>query len=337
MNLKTTYLGLELKHPLMASASPLSKTADQIKLLEEAGAAAVVMHSLFEEQLTLEEQQLDNTLNYGTESSGEALSYFPELGSFNIGPDEYLEQIALAKKSVDVPVIASLNGVTTGWWIDYAKKIEEAGADALELNVYYIPNRIDQSGSEVEELYLDVLREVKRGVSIPIAMKLSPFFSSTPNMAYKLSKEGADGLVLFNRFYQPDLDLEKLEVVPNLILSSSYEMRLPLLWIAVLFGKVKTDFALTTGIHNHLDVLKAMMVGANVAMMTSEMLSKGRGRFKEILHEMAQWMEEHEYDSVEQMRGSMSQKNVADPSAFKRANYMKMLASFRPDPNSQLP
>lgn len=336
MNLNTTYLGLKLKHPLMASASPFSKTADQIKQLEDAGAAAVVMHSLFEEQITLEEHQLDTHLNYGTESFGEALSYFPEMGSFNIGPDEYLEQIALAKKNIKIPLIASLNGVNTGWWVDYAKKIQEAGADALELNVYYIPTNIEQSSAEVEELYLEILREVKKEIKIPIAMKLGPFFSSLPYMAARLCKEGAKGLVLFNRFYQPDLDLENLEVFPNLVLSSSYELRLPLLWIAVLYGKIKADMALTTGVHSHLDVLKAMMVGANAAMMTSEMLLRGIGRFKEITTEMKQWMEEHEYESIEQMRGSMSQKNVADPASFERANYMKMLASFRPDPNSKM-
>ncbi len=336
MNLKTTYLGLKLKHPLVASASPLSKTAEQVHKLEEAGASAVVLYSLFQEQVMFEEKQLDHYLNYGTESFGESLSYFPEMASFNIGPQQYIDQVRRIKEKTKIPVIASLNGMSLGWWVEYAKKLEEAGADALELNVYYIPTQIEQSGAQVEELYVQVLREVKKEVRLPVAMKLSPFFSATAHLANRLAQEGAAGLVLFNRFYQPDIDLEKLEIVPNLQLSSSYEMRLPLLWIAILYGRISVDFALTTGVHTHEDLLKAVMVGANVTMMTSEILKNGLGRFHEIIDATTKWMKEKEYQSIEQMRGSMSQKNVANPSAFERANYMKVLQSFRPDPTHKL-
>ncbi|HET8674243.1 MAG TPA: dihydroorotate dehydrogenase-like protein [Blastocatellia bacterium] len=329
MDLRTQYMGLALKNPIVASSSPLSHTLDGLRRLEDAGAAGVVMYSLFEEQITAESFYLDYYLNHGTDSYAESLSYFPESYSYNIGPDEYLELIRRAKQSLNIPVIGSLNGVSTGGWIDYASLIEEAGANALELNVYYIPTSTYLAGAEVEYIYSDILRDVKRAVSIPVAMKLSPYFSSTANMAEKLWEGGADALVLFNRFYQPDFDLETLEVTPRLVLSNSDELRLPLRWVAILFGRVAVDFAVTSGVHTYQDALKALMAGARVAMMASELLQRGVGRINEVLTEMKEWMEEHEYESVSQMIGSMSQKNVIDPAAFERANYMKTLASFK--------
>jgi dihydroorotate dehydrogenase (fumarate) len=330
MNLSTRYMNLDLKHPLVPSASPLSHSVEGIRRMEDAGASAVVMYSLFEEQITLESFYLDYYLSYGTESYSESLSYFPDMEGYNIGPDDYLDLIRGAKEAVDIPIIGSLNGVSTGGWIDYAALIEEAGADALELNVYYIPTDINLTGEEVEHIYTDILGDVKSTVSIPVAMKLSPYFSSMPDMAGKLVESGADALVLFNRFYQPDIDLEKLEVVPRLVLSDSNELRLPLCWIGILYGRVDCDFALTTGVHTCEDVLKGLMAGASVTMMTSELLKNGLGRIEEILKDMVCWMEEREYDSVLQMKGSLSQAKVAEPAAFERANYMKMLASYRP-------
>ena len=337
MDLTTTYMGMSLKNPIVPSASPLSESVDKIRKLEDAGAAAVVMYSLFEEQLTGESEQLDHFLSYGEESFAEALSYFPEAEDYKVGPEGYLELISQAKKAVDIPIIGSLNGVSTGGWIDYAKRIEEAGANALELNIYYIPTNVKMTGAEVEQMYIDVVREVKSAVSIPVAVKLNPFFSATANMAHRLVEEAqADALVLFNRFYQPDFDLENLEVVPHLELSSRYELRLPLRWVAILYGRVPVDFAITSGVHTYTSVLKGMMAGAKVTMMASELLQNGVNRIGEILGEMRVWMEENEYESVTQMQGSMSQKNVAEPAAFERANYMKVLQSWRPDPTGQL-
>jgi dihydroorotate dehydrogenase (fumarate) len=336
MDLTTTYLGMNLENPIVPSASPLSEKIDNLKRLEDAGAAAVVMHSLFEEQITQESQQLDHYLSYGTDSYAEALDYFPEPHEYKIGPEGYLELVREAKDSLDIPVIGSLNGVSTGGWIDYAKKIQEAGADALELNIYYMPTGIDMPGTDVEQMYVDIVGDVKRSVSIPVAVKISPFFSAIGNMARKLTEAGANGLVLFNRFYQPDIDLERLEVVPHLVLSTQFENRLPLRWIAILFGRIDVDFALTRGVHSHEDVLRALMVGANVAMVTSEILQNGIGRVKEILRDVGQWMEDHEYESVKQMCGSMSQLRCPEPAAFERANYMKVLHSWRPDPTSKL-
>lgn len=332
MNLTTHYLGLTLKSPIVPSASPLSYTLDGIKKMEDAGAAAVVMYSLFEEQILQESLQLDHYLTYGTQSYSEALDYFPEPESFNVGPDQYLDRLARAKAATDIPIIGSLNGVSSGGWIKHAKLIEEAGADALELNIYYIPTDPGMTGAAVEEMYVNDVKEVKKNVNIPVAVKIGPHFSSTANMAYRLAAVGADALVLFNRFYQPDFDLDQLEVVPHLVLSNTYELRLPLRWVAILYGRVQTDFAITSGIHTHIGVLKAMMAGAKVAMMASELLQNGVRRIGEIENEMRVWMEEHEYDSVEMMQGSMSQQYVAEPAAFERANYMKVLKSWRPDP-----
>lgn len=336
MDLTTTYMGMTLKNPIVPSASPLSESLDNIYRLEEAGAAAVVMYSLFEEQITRESYQLDHYLRYGGESFAEALNYFPEMETYSIGPEEYLNLISRAKLAVDIPIIGSLNGVSTGGWTEHARKIEEAGADALELNIYYIPTDIGMTSVEVEQMYVDVVKDVKESVSVPIAVKISPYFSATANMAYRLADAGADALVLFNRFYQPDFDLENLEVTPHLILSTPYELRLPLRWVAILYGRVPVDLAITSGVHTHEDVLKGLMAGAKVTMLASELLQNGLLRISEILQDMLHWLEEHEYESVSQMQGSMSQQYVTEPAAFERANYMRVLNSWRPDPAGQL-
>lgn len=330
MTLTTNYLGLPLKNPIAVSSCPLSHNVDSIRRLEDAGASAVVMYSLFEEQITFDSFYVDHYLRSGTNSSPESLTYFPEMDEYNVWPDEYMNLIRRAKEAVDIPIIGSLNGVSVGGWTGYAGLIEEAGADALELNVYHLPANVEQTGSEVEHSYLKLLREVKTSVSIPIAMKLSPFFSSTGNMAKRLVEEGARGLVLFNRFYQPDLNLETLEVAPRLVLSNSNELRLPLRWVAILYGRVLADLAITSGVHTSEDVLKGLMAGARVTMMASELLQQGLRRIKEILGEIENWMNEHEYASVAQMIGSMSQQNCAEPAAFERANYLKTLDSYRP-------
>ncbi len=335
MDLTTTYMGLKLKNPIVPSASPLSENVAGIKQMEDAGAAAVVLYSLFEEQITQEEETLDHYLHYNDEAYAEMLGHFPEWQDFKAGPEEYLELIRKAKEAVDIPVIGSLNGISTGGWIEYAKKFEEAGADGIELNEYYIPTYTNLDSAEVERMYIELVRDVKKSVSIPVAVKLSPFFSATANMAHKLAEAGADALVLFNRFYQPDFDLDALEVVPALTLSTPDEIRLPLRWIAILYGQVNVDFALTSGVHTAGDVLKAMMAGANVAMMASALLANGVGRIGEILQDMEAWMDEKEYESVQQMQGSMSQQNVGEPAAFERANYMKVLQSWRPEPTGK--
>jgi len=336
MDLTTTYMGINLKNPIVVSASPLSENVDNIYQMQEAGASAVVMYSLFEEQITWQSQQLDHYLSYGVESFTEAMSYFPDLDDYKIGPEAYLNLIQRAKMAVDMPVIGSLNGVSTGGWIEYAKRIEQAGADALELNIYYIPTDIGMSGTEVEQMYLDVVQDVKNSISLPVAVKISPFFSATANMAYRLSQAGADALVLFNRFYQPDFDLEELEVVPHLVLSNSNELRLPLRWVAILYGKVPVDFAVTSGVHTSEDVLKSLMAGAKVTMMASALLKNSIGYIGNILDDLKLWMDEREYESVKQMQGSMSHQSVAEPAVFERANYMKVLHSWRPDPTGQL-
>ncbi len=328
MDLSTTYLGLRLKNPLVPSSSPLTASLDSIRRLEDAGASAVVLHSLFEEQLTHEAAALDHHLSAGTESFAESLTYFPKPEEFRLGPEEYLEHIRKAKSAVRIPVIASLNGVTVGGWTEYARQMQQAGADALELNVYYVATNPSLTSQAVEALYVDILAAVKRVVSIPVAMKLSPFFSATGAMCRRLDEAGADGLVLFNRFYQPDIDLEKLEVFPNLVLSTPHEMRLPLRWIAILYTQVKASLAATTGVATAHDVLKLVMAGADVTQLCSVLLRKGPGELKVILDELTTWMRDHEYESLAQMKGSMSQRAVADPAAFERANYMKVLASY---------
>lgn len=331
MDLTTTYLGLNLKNPLVPSSSPLSRNLASLKRMEDSGASAIVLYSLFEEQITLESHTLNHYLTQGVESFPEALTYFPEAAEYDTGPVEYLEHIQKAKNSLEIPIIASLNGVSTGGWVKYARDIQEAGADALELNIYYMPTDLNLSGNEVEQIYLDVLRDVKEAVSLPVAMKLSPYFSALANIAQQMDEGGADGLVLFNRFYQPDLDIENLEVVPHLVLSTSSELRLPLRWIAILYGRIEADLALTTGIHTAEDVLKALMAGASVIMLASELLRNGIDRLSEILVDLERWLVEYEYESVNQMQGSLSQINCAEPAAFERANYMRVLSSFAPD------
>jgi dihydroorotate dehydrogenase (fumarate) len=296
--------------------------------MEDAGAGAVVLHSLFEEQIEVESQHLDRYLSHGTESYAEALTYFPDLHAYRIGPDAYLEHVRRAKAAVDIPVIGSLNGVSTGGWITYARKIEQAGADALELNVYYVPTDPDMTGAEVEQIYSDLVRDVRRSVTIPVAVKLGHSFSALANLARRLDEAGADALVLFNRFYLPDFDLENLDVVPRLTLSSSSELLVRLHWAAILYGHVRPDLAITGGVHTAHDVLKAMMAGARVAMMTSALLQHGITHLAAVRAELHQWMESHEYESITQMQGSMSYRSVREPSAFERANYMKVLNSF---------
>jgi dihydroorotate dehydrogenase (fumarate) len=328
IDLTTDYMGFELINPLVASSSPLCEEIDNLKRMEDAGASAVVLHSLFEEQITLESYHLDQSLFRGTDQFAEALSYFPGLDDYNLGPDGYLDHIRKAKGALDIPVIGSLNGVSSGGWIKYARKIEEAGADALELNIYYLPTDLDLDGHDVEEMYLNLVQNIKANLNIPIAVKLSPFFSSIPNFALKLDQAGANALVLFNRFYQPDFDLEELVVTPNLKLSSSGELLLRLRWVAILYGRLQADLAVTGGVHTHEDVLKAMMAGSNVAMMTSALLSHGIDQLGVVKAGLLQWMEEFEYETIRQMQGSMSHLSVADPAAFERANYMKVLSSY---------
>ena len=330
MNLTTNYLGMLLKNPIVASSSPLSHSIDSIRRLEDAGAAAVVMYSLFEEQIGFDSYYIDYHLTQGIDSYAESISYFPDMQSYNVGPDEYLNLIRRAKEAVGIPIIGSLNGASVGGWTDYATLIEGAGADALELNVYYLPANSAVKGTDVEALYLDILSAVREVVTIPVAIKLSPFFSSIANMASCLSEQGADGLVLFNRFYQPDFDLESLEVAPRLVLSNSNELRLPLRWVAILYGRVNADLAITSGVHTSQDVIKGLMAGAKVTMMASELLQNGVRRIGQVLNEVVTWLSEHEYESATQMIGAMSQKHCAEPAAFERANYMKMLQSYRP-------
>ncbi|MGA2489197.1 MAG: dihydroorotate dehydrogenase-like protein [Anaerolineales bacterium] len=330
VDLTTTYLGLKLKNPLVASASqPISDKVEKVIRLEEAGIAAVVMYSLFEEQVIHESLELDHYLSTGTDFSREVASYYPQTGNFTLAPEAYVDAVNKTKKAVSIPVIGSLNGVSTGGWIKYARKIEEAGADALELNLYYLATDSIITGSELEDNYVTLVGDVCKSISIPVAVKLSPFLTAIPNIAKRLAGAGAKGLVLFNRFYQPDIDLETLEVVPNLILSNSNDLRLPLRWTAILYGRIQADLALTSGIHTAEDVLKAMMAGASVAMMTSELLQKGFGRIRVILADIEKWMLDHEYNSIHQMKGSLSHKSVKEPAAFERANYMKMLHSFK--------
>lgn len=330
MNLSTTYLGLKLRSPLVPSAAqPLTENVDNLKRMEDAGAAAVVMHSLFEEQLSLERRELFESMTQGTESFAEALTYFPEPEEFHVGPELYLKNIQKAKASVQIPVIASLNGSTAGGWVEYARKIEKAGADAIELNIYWIPTDPSLTSIRIEDTYVEILRSVKQQVNIPVAVKLSPFFTNFANMARRLEAAGADGLTLFNRFYQPDMDLESLEVTPNILLSTPMAMRVPLRWIAILRDQVGLSLAATSGIHRATDAIKMLMAGADVTMMCSALLRHGVKHITTVENEIRAWMEEHDYESVEQLQGSMSQKNCPDPAAFERAQYMRAVSSYR--------
>lgn len=331
MDLTTTYMELKLRSPLVPSASPLSETIDNIQRMEDAGAGAVVMHSLFEEQLRLERYELHHHLTHGTESFPEALTYFPELSSFRIDAETYLDHIQSAKEKVSIPIIASLNGSSVGGWTSYAKQLEQAGADALELNVYYVPTDMNLTGAEIEQTYIDILQSVKAAVAIPVAIKLSPYFTSMANMVQRLDQAGANGLVLFNRFYQPDINLDTLEVEPNVLLSTPQSMRLPLRWIAILYGHVNASLAATSGIHTGHDVLKMLMAGANITMLCSVLLRHGIDQIRVIEQAMREWMEEHEYESVRQLQGSMSQQNCPNPSAFERAQYLRLLQTYKPE------
>lgn len=332
MDFTTTYLGLNLRSPLVPSAAaPLSEDIDNIKRMEDAGAGAVVLHSLFEEQLVQEKFELHHHLTYGTESCAESLSYFPEPETFHVGPELYLKHIQQAKAAVKIPIIASLNGYTPGGWVEYAQLIQQAGADAIELNIYYVPTDPNVTSAEVEQNYLNILRDVKAEVTIPVAIKLSPFFSNMANMAKRLDAAGANALVLFNRFYQPDIDLENLEVYPHLMLSSANATRLPMRWIAILYGRIGADLAATSGIQTGQDAIKLLMAGAKVTQLCGVLLRHGIGHLQVIEQEMIDWMETHEYVSVKQMQGSLSQINCPDETAFERAQYMKAIQSYLPD------
>ncbi|HEY7096152.1 MAG TPA: dihydroorotate dehydrogenase-like protein [Terriglobales bacterium] len=328
-DLRTTYLGLNLRSPLVASASPLSQELDSIRRLEDSGAAAIVLYSLFEEQLRQESLELHERLDSGTESFAESITYFPRPAEFRLGPEGYLNHIRRAKEAVRVPIIASLNGATAGGWTSYAKQIQEAGADAIECNIYTIPTDFDKTAKQIEEEYLEIVRSVKASVKIPVAVKLSPFFSNMANMAKRFDENGANGLVLFNRFYQPDIDLDALEIVPNVLLSAPQALRLPLTWIGILFGRIKASLAATSGVHGPEDVIKMVMVGADVTMLCSTLLRNGMSHLRYIERGLYEWMEEHEYESVSEMKGSMSQVRCSDPTAFERAQYMRAVKSVQ--------
>jgi dihydroorotate dehydrogenase (fumarate) len=332
MRLATSYLGFDLPNPLVPSASPLSRDVGVVKQLEDAGAPAIVMYSLFEEEVYHEDEELEHYLSHGSYSFAEALSYFPDYHDYIHGPEEYLNQVRKLKEAVDIPVIASLNGVSTGGWIEQAGLIQEAGADALELNIYYLPTDVNQTGTEVKRLFLDILKAVRAQVSIPVAVKIGHYFSALPSFAKRLVETGADGLVLFNRFYQPDINLEELEVKSALQLSTSEEIRLPLRWIAVLRDQLEVSLAASSGVHTARDVLKLTMAGADVTMMTSALLKYGPEHLRKLQQDLIDWMDENEYESLTQMRGSMSMQNVPDRSAFMRANYIKILNEYRYEP-----
>lgn len=329
MDLKIKYLGKTLSSPLVVSASPLSDSIDNIKKMEDAGAAAVVLYSVFEEQIIHDQREIHYQTTVGTDSFAEALSYFPEPDDYRLGPEEYLEHIRKAKAAVSMPIIASLNGSSIGGWTSYAKKMEDAGADAIELNIYFIPTDMNMSGADLESQYVEVLKAVKAAVNVPVALKVSPYFSNFANMAKRFDEAGADSLVLFNRFYQPDIDLEELEVVPNIMLSQSAAMRLPLRWIALLKDRVRADLAATSGIHSGLDAIKMVMVGANVVCLNSVLLKHGIDQIATIKNQMVDWMTAKEYESIAQMHGSMSQLKTGNPAAYERAQYLKALTTYK--------
>jgi dihydroorotate dehydrogenase (fumarate) len=328
IDLNTKYLGLTLKSPLVASASPLCESMDNLRRMEDSGVGAAVLPSLFEEQLDIESDAIDRNLSRGDESFGESLNYFPDLQTYNLGPEGYLELIRRAKRTVSIPVIASLNGTSLGGWLRYAHLMQQAGADAVELNLYGVVADADINSSAVEQKYCEIVSQVKAGVSIPVAVKLSPFFTALPYFARRLDEAGADALVLFNRFYQPEFDLESLDVVPALTLSTPQELLLRLHWVAILYGQIGADLAVTGGVHRAGDVLKTIMAGANVAMMTSALLEDGIEHVRNVLEQIVRWMEEHEYESIRQMKGSMSRRSAPHPGAFQRVNYMRVLSSY---------
>jgi dihydroorotate dehydrogenase (fumarate) len=329
VDLTTYYMGLKLRTPLVVSASPLSQEISSIRRLEDVGASAVVLYSLFEEQLRQESLELDHHLSAGTDSFAESLSFFPQASEYRLGPEGYLEHIRKARQAVGIPIIASLNGATAGGWAEYAKEIEEAGADALECNIYSIPTDADVTGAEVEQSYIDIVQSVKQAISIPVAVKISPFFSNLANMAKRFDQAGVNGLVLFNRFYQPDIDLEELEIRPNVLLSTPQALRLPLTWIGILYGRVQASLAGTSGVHEASDVLKLLMVGANVTMMCSALLRHPINHLQSVERGVVEWMQDHDYESVQQLQGSMSQLRCPDPGAFERAQYMRAVKSLQ--------
>ncbi len=331
-DLQTNWLGLTLKHPVVAGASPISRTLDGIKQLEDGGASAVVMYSLFEEQITHDSYVLDHYLAYGSESFGEALNFLPDAPGYDFGGEHYLTLVSQAANAVGIPVVASLNGVTTGGWARYARELELAGAAALELNIYFVPTDPGLSGADIERIYLETVALATDQVTIPVTVKISPYFTSTANIAQKFVELGAKGLTLFNRFYQPDFNLETLQAVPSLVLSSSYDLRLPLHWAAILSSQIDADIAVSGGVHTQIDAVKAIMAGATVVQMTSEVLQNGPGRLGTVAEAIDQWMTEFEYTSCNQMRGSMNIKHVDDANAYLRTNYMRVLNSFKPDP-----
>jgi dihydroorotate dehydrogenase (fumarate) len=329
VDLTTTYLGLELENPLVAAASPMTRTVDGVRSLEEAGVSAIVLPSVFEEQIEHEAFEMQRLMEQGEGSFVEGLSgFFPEFDDYATRTEAYLRHVTEAKEALSIPVIGSLNGTSNGGWVNYAKRIEEAGADALELNVYLIPTDPGTSGVEIEQRYLDLVWEVNEQVSIPVAVKIGPYFSSLPSMAVKLAEAGASGIVVFNRFYQPDIDLEELEVAPRVDLSTSADLLLPLRWVALLSGRVEANLAITSGVHTGEDIVKSLLVGADVAMVASAFLEEGPGHATTMLDEMRRWLDEHEYESTDQLRGSMSVGTAPNPDAFVRANYMKMLITY---------
>jgi len=328
-DLSTTYLGLKLRTPLVASASPISQEISGIRSLEDAGTSAVVLYSLFEEQVHRENLELEHYFSVGTESFAESLTYFPHQDQFRTGPEGYLNHIRKAKEAVDIPIIASLNGATLGGWAKYAQQVEQAGADAIECNIYFIPTNLKLSGSDVEKIYIDILREVKVSVQIPVAVKLGPFLSNMANMAKRLDAAGADGLVLFNRFYQPDIDLDELEIRPSVLLSSPQESRLPMTWIGILYGRIRANLAATSGVYSPEDVIKLLMVGADVTMLCSVLLRNGVNHLRHVERGFREWMENHEYASVRQMQGSMSQLRCPDPGGFERAQYTRAVKDLQ--------
>jgi dihydroorotate dehydrogenase (fumarate) len=328
IDLSTQYLGLKLRNPLVVSASPLCKDITNLRHMEDCGASAVVLHSLFEEQINLESNELDRFIWDGSELGAESTTIFPDLGEYNIGPHAYLEHIRQAKQTVSIPVIASLNGVSRGGWVSYAREMQQAGADAIELNVYFIPAEPGATSADIEKLYLDLVSEIRQTVTIPVAVKVGPYFSAFANMAQRLEAAGANGIVLFNRFYQPDFDLDALEVKPVVTLSNSSELLLRLHWTAMLHGQIHADIAITGGVHTAEDVVKSMMAGAKVTMLASALLQNGIAYLRPLRNQLEAWLENHEYESVEQMQGSMSQKNVPNPKAFQRSNYMRVLSSY---------
>ncbi len=328
IDLSTKYLGIQLKNPLVASASPLCENIENIKQMEKNGIAAIVLHSLFEEQVILQEKELNYALTQQTESYAESLSYFPDINDYRFAPDEYVEYIAKVKKTVDIPIIGSLNGISNSGWIDYGKKIEEAGADALELNIYYLPTTKTSSCQEIEQKYLDLVKVLRQNITIPVAVKLNPYFSSIPAMAHKIIEQGANGLVLFNRFYQPDVDLLEMSVSPNLELSNSSELRLRLRWVAILYQNIQADLAITGGVHTVEDIIKGILVGANVTMMTSALLEQGIPYIDNLVKGTEEWLRRNQYNSIDEIRGLLSQQNVKETDAFERANYMKVLKSY---------